>query len=109
MKRVKVNGDFIMDIKTIAIIGISIGAGALFAYEWFRPNEGRYFLNKIDSRNKEEIEGYLNGLVRGSGSREAAQTNLDQWRTWWLGQKADQELISYWYNYGMKRIGALYG
>jgi len=68
------------------------------------------FKLSVDAIDYWEARGYLNGLMRASGSKEMATANLNQWRDFWLAQSGWASLIiNSLYGYGQKRILELYG
>lgn len=56
-----------------------------------------------------EVRGYINGLVRGSGNRDTAISNLNNWRDYWYERAWWKGLVDHFYNHGMSRIEQLYG
>jgi len=86
--------------KIVLVSAIGLGAYVVGQLIVFRQIEG------IDYW---EVRGYINGLVRGSGNRDAALVNLTQWRDFWMGQAWWGGLVDHFYNYGLERIDALYG
>ena len=82
-----------------------VGFGGLSLYVF-----GQLILFKqIDAVSYWEARGYINGLVRGSGSYENAIANLDQWKDYWLAQKSWMSfVINNLYNHGVKLVGEIY-
>ncbi len=56
-----------------------------------------------------EVRGYINGIVRETGSMENAMTTLDNWRNYWYDQGSWQWLVDHFYNYGIERAQIVYG
>ena len=92
-----------MDINTIAkVSAIALGAYVFGQILLFKPS--------IDAWNYWEGKGYINGLVRGAGSRDAALTQLTAWRDYWTAQRGwASAIINHFYNYGLQRVDGLYG
>jgi hypothetical protein len=64
----------------------------------------------IDTIDYWSANAYLTGLIRGSGSKAQAQTNLKQWRDYWKQKNSWAGfIIDHHYNSGVKFITALYG
>lgn len=90
----------------IATIGIAIGGYIYLNY----THNGIKDMNKLEAQNKWDLQGYLNGLCRGSGDTNKAQENLTAWRTWAYQVAPDMgSTIEEWYQYGQMRISIMYG
>jgi len=88
-----------MDVWKIATIGLGTYVfGQLLLFK-----------TSVDAMDYWDVRGYLNGLVRGSGSREVASGNLNAWRNYWLQQSGwAKPIIDSLYSYGAGRINAMY-
>ena len=92
-----------MDINTITkVAAIGLGAYVFGQILLFKPS--------IDAWDYWEARGYVNGLIRGAGSRDAALTQLTAWRDYWKAQRSwAGGIIDHFYNYGLQGIEYLYG
>ncbi|RLG13544.1 hypothetical protein DRN69_05445 [Candidatus Pacearchaeota archaeon] len=65
--------------------------------------------SQIEGADYFEVKGYINGLIRGAGSKEKAKELLDEWYNFWVNRKPFMKpVLDHFYNYGLKRIEALY-
>lgn len=86
-----------------AIESVVIGVGGYIAVN------ALVFYPSIGAVDYFEAMGYINGLVRGAGSKAAAQTKLNEWKTYWMGEHSwAKPIIAYFYENGLKRIAKLY-
>ena len=97
-----------MQCKTIAGLAL-VGLGGYLAYEYLREN-GIRDMNSLDARNEWDMRGYLNGLMRGAGSQQSAENQLNLWYSYWKDLRPELiETLNTWYDYGLMRIKVLYG
>lgn len=88
-------------MKSIEVAVIGVGGYVALNALIFYPSVGGvdYF----------EVTGYLNGLVRGAGSKEAAQAKLSEWVSYWTDKNPWAGfIINYFKGYAEKRITAIY-
>lgn len=85
-----------------AITNILIGAGAVVVGQLI-------VFNQLDAYSYLHVRGYIDGLMRGAGSKEEAQAELDAWRSYWIDKVWWKGLVEHFYNYGLNRIRVLYG
>jgi len=86
-----------MNWKDLVIItGMGFGAYVVGSYLIFRELEARSYF---------ELIGYINGLIRGAGSKSEAIMKLADWTDYWLNRKPYLRpiILSIW-NYGLSRI-----
>ena len=95
---------------TDVAIGAGIGLGTYALVRLFTPYYGSFWTMGVQARTFEELQGYLHGLIRGSGSRSNAIKNLEAWRDYWqrYAPKWSKWIIDYWYKYGLKMIDKIY-
>lgn len=87
-----------------AIESIIIGVGGYIAVN------ALVFYPSIGAIDYLEATGYINGLVRGAGSKSAAKEKLSEWRAYWREKNPwARIIIEYFNNYGHRRITHLYG
>ncbi len=79
-----------------------IGAGAVIVGQLI-------VFNQLDAYSYLHVRGYIDGLMRASGDGATAQAELDAWRSYWIDKVWWKGLVDHFYNYGLNRIGVLYG
>ena len=93
--------------KIIGIIVLAVGG--YYAYIYLRPG-GIKDMNSIGASNEAELVGYLNGIVRGSGTLYIAEDNLDVWRVYWVGIQPNLvDLIQEYYTKAVANARIVYG
>ena len=85
--------------KIVLVSAIGLGVYVVGQFIVFR---------QIEAVDYWEVRGYINGLIRGSGDRDTAISNLTYWRDWWKGKAWWNWPVDHFFDYGMSRIDELY-
>ena len=87
-----------------SIESVVIGVGGYIAVN------ALVFYPSIGAVDYFEATGYINGLVRGAGSKAAAQAKLSEWQSYWIEKNSwAKMIIDFFVSYGNRRIAVMYG